>query len=129
MTYVMSDLHGMCEKYVTMLDKIGGIKDGDRVYILGDIIDRGPDGDVILLSMMNDHFLFPFYALQKMQLHRFACICIAKNAAALFVCIRIDDFSYRLLAAFRRTLISSYLLRPPFCLRLIVVLIHFSFGI
>jgi len=59
MTYVMSDIHGMCDKYVAMLDKIGGIKDGDRVYILGDIIDRGPDGDVILLSMMNDPRIIP----------------------------------------------------------------------
>lgn len=59
MTYVMSDIHGTCDKYVTMLDKIGGIKDGDRVYILGDVIDRGPDGDVILLSMMNDPRIIP----------------------------------------------------------------------
>ena len=59
MTYVMSDIHGMCSKYVTILDKIGGIKGDDKVYILGDIIDRGPDGDVILLSMMSDPRIIP----------------------------------------------------------------------
>ena len=59
MTYVMSDLHGMCDKYVTMLDSVGGIKDDDKVYILGDTIDRGPDGDVILLSMMSDPRIIP----------------------------------------------------------------------
>ena len=69
MTYVMSDLHGMVDKYVEMLDKIGGLRDGDTLYVLGDVIDRGPDGDVILLSMMSDLRIVPimgnheYYAL------------------------------------------------------------------
>ena len=51
MTYVMSDLHGRYDKYVQMLEKIG-FGDGDTLYILGDVIDRGPDGIRILLDMM-----------------------------------------------------------------------------
>ena len=43
MTYVMSDLHGCYDKYAQMLEKIG-FGDGDTLYILGDVIDRGPDG-------------------------------------------------------------------------------------
>lgn len=54
MTYVMSDLHGMYDKYVRMLDKIGGLGEGDTLYVLGDVIDRGPDGVLILQAMMGD---------------------------------------------------------------------------
>lgn len=40
MTYVMSDLHGHKDKYDAMLEKIG-LADGDRLYVVGDIVDRG----------------------------------------------------------------------------------------
>lgn len=41
-TYVMSDIHGMSELLRRMLDLIQPC-DEDRIYILGDMIDRGPD--------------------------------------------------------------------------------------
>ena len=41
MTYVMSDLHGHYEKYRKMLEKIA-FSDRDELYILGDVVDRGP---------------------------------------------------------------------------------------
>ena len=46
-TYVMSDIHGMADLFVKMLDKIrfGG---EDTLYILGDMIDRGPDPAEVL---------------------------------------------------------------------------------
>ena len=58
MTYVMSDLHGCYDKYVQMLEKIG-FGDGDTLYILGDVIDRGPDGIRILLDMMGRKNVVP----------------------------------------------------------------------
>lgn len=39
-TYVMSDIHGAYEAYLKMLDKIS-FSDGDALYILGDVLDRG----------------------------------------------------------------------------------------
>lgn len=48
MKYAVSDLHGRYDKYkalIKMLDK------NDTLYILGDVIDRGPDGFRILLDM------------------------------------------------------------------------------
>lgn len=39
MTYVMSDIHGMYEKYIEMLMTIQ-LNDEDTLYILGDMIDR-----------------------------------------------------------------------------------------
>ncbi len=58
MTYVMSDLHGCYDKYAQMLEKIG-FGDGDTLYILGDVIDRGPDGIKILLNMMGRKNVIP----------------------------------------------------------------------
>ncbi|HOV78586.1 MAG TPA: metallophosphoesterase [Bacillota bacterium] len=40
MLYVMSDLHGEYEGFMNMLDKIG-FGSGDKMYVLGDVIDRG----------------------------------------------------------------------------------------
>ena len=50
MIYVMSDLHGCYEKYVKMLKKISFSKE-DVLYILGDVVDRGPNGMKILLDI------------------------------------------------------------------------------
>ncbi len=58
MTYVMSDLHGCYDKYARMLEKIGFGGD-DTLYILGDVIDRGPDGIRILLDMMGRQNVIP----------------------------------------------------------------------
>ena len=51
MTYVLADLHGYYDKYSEMLEKIQ-FSSADTLYILGDIIDRGPDGIRILRDMM-----------------------------------------------------------------------------
>ena len=50
MTYVMSDIHGCYEKYRSMLETIEFAGD-DTLYVLGDVLDRGPDGFKILLDM------------------------------------------------------------------------------
>ncbi len=53
MTYVTSDLHGYpVEKIKEKLTEIG-FDEGDRLYILGDCIDRGPDGLKIVLWAMS----------------------------------------------------------------------------
>ena len=51
MIYAMSDLHGCYDKYIKMLEKIN-FSDNDTLYILGDIVDRGPDGIKILQDIM-----------------------------------------------------------------------------
>ncbi len=50
MTYVMADVHGQYEKYRKMLDKIG-MTAWDELYILGDVVDRGPEPMAILMDM------------------------------------------------------------------------------
>lgn len=50
MTYVMSDLHGRYDLYVKMLDRIG-FSDEDELFVLGDVVDRGPEPMKILMDM------------------------------------------------------------------------------
>lgn len=42
MKYAMSDIHGCYEEFLEMLDLIH-FSDSDELYIIGDIVDRGPD--------------------------------------------------------------------------------------
>ena len=57
--YVMSDMHGLYDRYLKMLELIR-FSDEDELYILGDMIDRGPDGIPILLDMMERPNVIPF---------------------------------------------------------------------
>lgn len=52
MTYAVSDIHGCYGKYKALLEKLD-LKEDDRLYVLGDVVDRGPDGPKILLDMMS----------------------------------------------------------------------------
>lgn len=52
MIYVMSDIHGCYDKYMAMLEMIG-FNDDDMLYILGDVLDRGPKGMKVLLDIAN----------------------------------------------------------------------------
>lgn len=57
--YVMSDIHGEGARFDAMLEKIG-FSGEDTLYILGDVIDRGPDGVQVLryvLEQPNIHML------------------------------------------------------------------------
>lgn len=51
-TYVISDLHGQLHIFEKLLEKIS-FSEEDFLYVIGDAIDRGPDGIAILLKIMN----------------------------------------------------------------------------
>ena len=51
MIYIMSDIHGLYDRYLKMLQKIDLQKE-DKLYILGDVIDRGDMGIDILIDLM-----------------------------------------------------------------------------
>lgn len=51
MIYAVSDIHGCYDKYQGLLKKIR-FGSNDTLYVLGDVIDRGPDGFKILLDMV-----------------------------------------------------------------------------
>lgn len=52
MTYLMSDIHGEYQKYLKMLEKID-FSDDDTLYILGDMIDRGPQSAELLIDVFS----------------------------------------------------------------------------
>lgn len=54
MTYVMSDVHACYKRFRRMLDEIGFSPGVDHLYIVGDSIDRGPDGLDVLKHAMLD---------------------------------------------------------------------------
>lgn len=58
MIYVLSDIHGMYEKYKQMLEKIN-FSPYDTLYILGDVIDRGHRSLDILKDMMTRDNIVP----------------------------------------------------------------------
>lgn len=58
MIYAMSDIHGCYGKYRAMLSEIQ-FKPTDTLYVLGDVIDRGPDGIKILQDMNTRPNVFP----------------------------------------------------------------------
>lgn len=75
MIYCMSDIHGRIDLFEQMLDKIG-LKKGDKLYILGDVIDRGgglavvqkimelQEDDMCELLLGNHELIFLYNMLQ-----------------------------------------------------------------
>ncbi|MGN1194255.1 MAG: metallophosphoesterase [Acutalibacteraceae bacterium] len=58
MIYVMSDIHGMYDKYKMMLEKLN-LETEDALFVLGDIIDKGSDGIKILADMRYRANIYP----------------------------------------------------------------------
>lgn len=58
MTYVMSDIHGEYEQFQTILKKIH-FSENDMLYILGDVVDRGPHPVKVLQYMMGMPNIIP----------------------------------------------------------------------
>ena len=58
MIYAMADLHGETERYRAMLERIH-FSSEDTLYILGDVVDRGPEPMRVLLDMMERPNLVP----------------------------------------------------------------------
>ena len=54
MIYCMADLHGERNLFLRMLEQIR-FSDGDHLYILGDVIDRGAGGVELLEQIMETH--------------------------------------------------------------------------
>ena len=54
MTYVTSDLHGLEVEALKALLRKADFSDGDRLFILGDVIDRQNDGGLSILTWLLD---------------------------------------------------------------------------
>lgn len=51
-TYVCSDIHGRYDRYAKLLREIS-FSDNDEMFILGDVIDRSPNGIEIILDILD----------------------------------------------------------------------------
>ena len=71
MLYVISDIHGCFDKYQAMLREID-FSSRDTLYVLGDVIDRGPDGIKILQDMNGRPNVFPI--LGNHEFNAAACL-------------------------------------------------------
>lgn len=58
MVYVISDIHGCDEKYQELLQKIA-FSEEDELYVLGDVVDRGPEPMKVLQDMMLRPNVYP----------------------------------------------------------------------
>ena len=58
MIYAMSDIHGQYELFRNLMEQIPLGKD-DTLYVLGDVVDRGPDSMKILKYMMANPNIIP----------------------------------------------------------------------
>jgi len=56
--YVISDIHGQFDMFMELIEKIK-FYEKDELYILGDVVDRGPDACKTLLWMMQHDNIFP----------------------------------------------------------------------
>ncbi len=68
-TYVISDLHGQYKMFLKLLKKVA-FSDTDELYMLGDAVDRGPDGIKILQHVMNSdnmHFLLGNHEVMMLE--------------------------------------------------------------
>ena len=58
MIYVMADIHGCYEEYIALLKKID-FSDDDELFVLGDVVDRGPEPIKVLQDMMMRPNVYP----------------------------------------------------------------------
>ena len=57
MIYVVSDIHGCYDQYIALLQKID-LTSQDVLYVLGDVLDRGPAPIKVLQDMMKRSNVF-----------------------------------------------------------------------
>ena len=71
MTYVLSDIHGRCQRYLAMLEAIA-FGPADVLYVLGDVLDRGDEGCRTLLDMMGRPNVLPILGNHELT----AAVCL-----------------------------------------------------
>lgn len=121
MHYVMSDIHGRHDLFLRMLEQIS-FSENDTLYLLGDLIDRGPDGIKLLQDVMDRPNVIPFLGNHEDMFYRvirkIGKSCTAEERSelmeALFVWTRYNGgdvtwADYRALSPAQRAAILDYL--------------------
>ena len=93
-TYVISDIHGEYDKFIKMLDKIK-FSDEDTLYILGDVVDRGPNPIKVLQKIMEMPNVIPIvgnHELMAVECLDFLCKEITTKSIESLSSEMIDNF-------------------------------------
>lgn len=82
--YVMADIHGEYDMFMELLEKIK-LKESDTLYILGDVLDRGPHPIKVLLKLMempNAVCILGNHELMALECLEFLCKEITEESIA-----------------------------------------------
>ena len=97
MIYVMSDIHGQKRRFDSVMEQIN-LQPEDTLYILGDVIDRNPDGIRILrqiMAMPNAKMLLGNHEYMMLKvLSKFAVEVTEENAENYLTAEDLMDFTY-----------------------------------
>lgn len=77
-TYVCSDIHGNLNRFHKMLEVLN-LKDNDKLYILGDCIDRGNDGIEILKEVIDNKNIELLMGNHELFMYRFLFMAFLRN--------------------------------------------------
>lgn len=92
-TYVMSDIHGEYDQLIELLNKIE-LKDNDILYVLGDMVDRGPNPIKVVKKFMEMPNVIPIvgnHEYMALCCLDFLCKEITKESIASLTDEMIDD--------------------------------------
>ena len=73
MIYVTADIHGCYQEFLQLLEKIN-FTDEDEMYILGDMVDKGPDPIKLIQDLMVRPNIYPILGN-----HDFAVITVLRK--------------------------------------------------
>ena len=71
-TYVIGDIHGCFNEFINLLNKINYKKEVDKIILVGDLVNRGPDSlsvlnfcmaDSNITTVLGNHDLYLLYLL------------------------------------------------------------------
>ena len=68
--YVCSDIHGQYGLFLRALEQVG-FSDGDQMYILGDVIDRGPDSIPLLQDVIRRKNITLLLGNHEFMMHQY----------------------------------------------------------
>ena len=99
MIYCISDIHGCYEKFLELLEKIQFDSKSDKLYILGDAIDRGSQpleclmfimktAGVYLISGNHEHMMLDYYDCKDNLWRRNGCDVTMEQLNGLTECER-----------------------------------------
>ena len=115
MIYLMSDLHGAFDPYQAMLRKIH-LAHEDLLFVLGDVVDRGPRPVEILLDMLQRENVFPLLGNHELAflqcVERLPLDCTLDNFMLFLKGDGLGDLSLWMLNGGRSTF-EGYLAQPP----------------